>query len=135
MPSPKDGSACSLVPPLSPDEAQAADVADPGEVDQVKLQQRTTGTGKYGSSQVAPVSEEEANSASEDPSPTSWVSFDLKDKNGNPIPNEPYSLKLPDGTIRTGSLDGDGKARVGNIQPGQCEISFPRIDKGEWRSA
>ena len=40
---------------------------------------------------------------------------------------------LPDGSIRTGSLDGEGRARLNGIPPGQCQIKFPQKDKNELR--
>ena len=131
MPSPKSGSAGSLVAPKAPEAALEADVADPGEVEEVKAEQRQTQTGKYGSALVAGAdggSEEELEDA-----PTSWISFDLKDDKGNAVPNEPYEVTLADGSIRTGSLDGEGRARLNGIPPGQCQIKFPQKDKNELR--
>lgn len=64
---------------------------------------------------------------------TTWVEIVLKDKKGNPVPGEAYELKLADGSLRKGSLDENGKARVSGIPPGQCEVKFPKTDKTEWR--
>ena len=131
MPSPKSGSAGSLVAPKAPEVALEADVADPGEVEEVKAEQRQTQTGKYGSALVAGA-EDGAEEELED-APTSWISFDLKDDKGTAVPNEPYEVTLPDGSIRTGSLDGEGRARLDGIPPGQCQIKFPQKDKNELR--
>jgi hypothetical protein len=32
-----------------------------------------------------------------------------------------------------GYLDGKGQARVDGIDPGNCKITFPNIDKKSWR--
>ena len=70
----------------------------------------------------------------EEEKPKTWIEIVLKDDQGNPIPNERYKLKLPDGSIQEGSLDGDGRARVDGIEPGSAEVSFP--DRGgEWKPA
>jgi hypothetical protein len=31
-----------------------------------------------------------------------------------------------------GTLDKEGKVRVDGIPPGQCQVSFPDLDKGAW---
>jgi hypothetical protein len=65
-----------------------------------------------------------------------WIEIELFDDNDEPVADEPYRLELPDGTIRSGKLDADGRAYVGDIVvPGQCRISFPEIDRNEWRPA
>lgn len=63
-----------------------------------------------------------------------WIEVRLVDNMGIPIPYEAFKLKLPDGTIREGSLDGDGRARVEGIPEGKAEVCFP--DRGiGWRPA
>jgi type VI secretion system secreted protein VgrG len=68
-------------------------------------------------------------------SSNSWISIELKDKKGHPIPNEGYEIKLPDGSISSGTLDQRGRARVEGIPGGQCEVRFPRLHNSEWRKA
>jgi phage baseplate assembly protein gpV len=67
--------------------------------------------------------------------PVTWIEIVLKDKQGVPIPNERYRIKLADGTTQEGSLDGDGKARVDGIKPGTAQVSFPDRDGNEWKPA
>lgn len=64
-----------------------------------------------------------------------WIEITLKDSEGNPIPNAEYIVYLPDGQERQGTLDGNGYARVDNIEPGSCQISFPDLDQEAWEPA
>ena len=65
--------------------------------------------------------------------PRTWIEIVLKDNQGNPVAHERYRVKLPDGSMREGSLDGDGKARVDGIKPGSAQVSFPDRDGDEWK--
>ncbi len=62
---------------------------------------------------------------------TDDLEFELKDEAGNPIPDKPYSLYLPNGSVRTGNLDGSGKAKETDIPAGSLRISFDVKDE-EW---
>ncbi len=62
-----------------------------------------------------------------------WVAIELVDADGNPVPDEPYRLQLPDGKIVEGTLDSKGTAGVENIDPGDCKVCFPRLDGQVWR--
>lgn len=64
---------------------------------------------------------------------TSWIEIELVDEAGQPWPNEPYEVVEPDGTVRKGSLDENGQARVAVKNPGECKISFPKLDRRAWR--
>jgi hypothetical protein len=63
-----------------------------------------------------------------------WVAIELLDDKGIPVGAEPYSILLPDGSTQSGTLDAQGRARVDGIDPGTCEVSFPRIDQREWKA-
>ena len=58
-----------------------------------------------------------------------WVEIYLKDSEGNPLPNQNYTLVLPDGQQRKGTLDGSGYAREADIPPGEIKIEFPDVNK------
>ena len=62
-----------------------------------------------------------------------WIAIRLIDEDGNPVPDVAYSVTLPDGSIMTGSLDDQGCARFDDIDPGQCQVSFPEIHAKEWK--
>lgn len=61
-----------------------------------------------------------------------WIEFEVFDELGKPLASEPYELVLPDGSNRTGTLDGKGFARVEPMEHGVCELRFPRRDKLDW---
>jgi len=113
------GSGSSPKAPEDPDEATNA---DPGEVAEVTARQHAREAVQLG---VSEVREPE----------TSWISIELRNDRGEPMAGEPYRVRTPDGTIRSGALDEEGRARIVGIARGQCEINFPRIDGAEWRRA
>lgn len=134
MPSPKDGTAGSAVPPADPKKAEEADKAEPGEVAQIKAEQRQTKTGKYGSTPVKP--HKPPQTRAEKQKKPSWIQIKLKDDEGKPVPGERYKITLPDGeTVAEGTLDEKGFARVDGIEPGSCKITFPELDKTAWKRA
>jgi uncharacterized Zn-binding protein involved in type VI secretion len=61
-----------------------------------------------------------------------WVEIELVDQDGKAVPNELYSIQLPDGTVSEGSTDSNGLARVDGIDPGDCQITFPSLDQRSW---
>lgn len=67
--------------------------------------------------------------------PKTWIGIELVDQKGHPVPNERYRVTLPDGTIREGQLDAQGRARFDDIDPGSCQISFPDLHATEWWAA
>lgn len=66
---------------------------------------------------------------------TAWIEIELVDDAGKPVPNERYRIEKPDGAFEEGTLDKQGRARLDNLDPGQCQISFPDIDAKEWAAA
>ncbi|NVN91639.1 MAG: type VI secretion system tip protein VgrG [Desulfuromonadales bacterium] len=66
----------------------------------------------------------------------SWIEIELVDEDGKPVPGEVYKVTLPDGeTVATGTLDEKGIARIEGIDPGNCKITFPNLDKDAWAKA
>jgi hypothetical protein len=61
-----------------------------------------------------------------------WISIELKDEDGNPMAGEEYRIELPDGQTVSGCLDKLGTAGVSGIDPGQCEVTFPRLAGTSW---
>jgi hypothetical protein len=81
----------------------------------------------------APQKKPPKNSESSDTGVKTWIAIQLIDEDGNPVPDVAYSVTLPDGSIMTGSLDDQGFARFDDIDPGQCQVSFPEIHAKEWK--
>jgi len=61
-----------------------------------------------------------------------WIAIELVGEDDSPIPGEEYEITLPDGSVRRGSLDDDGKARERGIDEGTCKVKFPKLDKDAW---
>lgn len=123
MASAQSGTVCTADTPETPLDAIDADVADPG----ITVEGREATTSEE--EQVASEGNEEESEE------THWVGIELKDDEGNPVPGEAYKVKLPDGTLLSGRLDKDGKAKVEGLpEGGDCDISFPRIHGDEWSS-
>lgn len=127
MPSPKSGTAGNAVSPATPDPAVAADDAVAGSVDQAQGSGITKTAGTYGSVKVKPYKN--------DPTKKSWIEIKLVGEDKKPIPGEPYSITLPDGSVASGTLDDKGFARIEGIDPGTCQITFPNRDTDAWKKA
>ena len=130
MPSAKSGKAGSAVKPAAPKHPHEADKADPGEVAKIKAEQQQSQTGKYGEPKEKPHKK-----SSDDEEKNSWHEIELVDEDGNPVAGEAYKVTLPDGTVDSGTLDGNGFCRIEGIKPGTCQVTFPNLDKDAWEKA
>jgi len=63
---------------------------------------------------------------------THWIEVELIDESGQPVVGEPAEIKLPDGSIWTGTTDEKGIGRADHIDPGNCDISFYNRDLEAW---
>lgn len=62
-----------------------------------------------------------------------WIEVVMVGEDDEPIPGLRYQIELPDGRVRTGRLDAEGKARIDGIaQTGNCKIRFPDLDQEAW---
>lgn len=156
---PKSGKACKLEKPTAPTVAKEADKADPGGMSQVKPGQApnnpaqaagsppsgfrsggggggggaSPGGGPSGSSPGPGAGPNQPADKKEEKKKV-WVSIELLDAEDNPVAGAPYEIKVPNETQpRKGSLDGNGKARIDGIDPGNCEVCFPEIHASEWK--
>ncbi len=65
-----------------------------------------------------------------------WVGVQLFDFDGQPVPGTRYEIDLPDGTMRSGTLDSEGYARVDHIESGQCKVRFFDVPENRvWRQS
>lgn len=136
---PKSGKAPNPVAPAAPTAPEAADVADPGEVAKLKKEQIEQGKGKYGSTPVKAHkpgggggSEDDED---EEDTKTSWIEIEMVDEEDQPVAGMKYEVTLPDDTVAKGTLDQNGFARIEGIEPGECKITFPDLDKDAWEKA
>ena len=109
--SPKTDSAGS---PAAPAEPGSADTETPG--------QDTSYTGETREQKKIPHEELPAQA---------WINISLQDEEGNPIPGEPYRITTDDGREFEGTLDVNGEANIRGLNPGECQIRFPRRDENE----
>ena len=56
----------------------------------------------------------------------------LHDEEGNPMKDIKYEIILPDGNIRKGATDSNGKVLLTGIPVGRCKVSFPDLHSSEW---
>ncbi|MFN3322424.1 MAG: type VI secretion system Vgr family protein [Bryobacteraceae bacterium] len=152
------GNAGSAVSPVAPTAAQEADEANPGEVgdagqantttpgqnplSSITASQRRSGGGAGGAAGAVAAMKMVAASDAPPHDPTSeenqekksFIEIKLVGEDGKPIPGEPYRITLPDGKVADGTLDENGYAKVENIDPGSCKITFPNLDKDAWEA-
>ena len=82
-----------------------------------------------------PREEEQPAPAPEEKKKKTWIEIELVDDDDNPVPNARFRLELPDGTMKSGTLGDNGKARITGIEPGTCKVSFLDVDASEWEMA
>ena len=129
--SPLTGMAGNLVSPGDPTEPDIADNADPGSKEPTFRTQRADLPPAQASVVDAPSHDP---TSEENKNKKSWIEIELVDEDNNPVPGEKYRVTLPDGTtIAEGALDEKGRARVQGIDPGNCKVTFPNLDKTTWQ--
>ncbi len=132
MPSPKSGKSPSPAPPTEPGEPKAPINEEGGAAPSA------SGGSKDGSSATAskeappfkPMTKEEAK---EQDKKLHFIEIKLVDQDGDPVPHEAFEITMPDGSVASGTLDKNGKARIDGIpDEGNAKVSFPRFDESTW---
>jgi type VI secretion system secreted protein VgrG len=142
------GGGCSVTapakaePPDPPGTPKEAAKADPGEKDEPPPEPTPPNPTQYSSAALVlksaaqhgtPFCEECARAAEEEAAKkNAWVEIQLVGEDGKPIPDEPYRLTLPDGSVEEGTLDDKGLARIEGFERGECQVTFPELDKEAW---
>ena len=132
MPSPKSG---TEVPPECPEDPHAADKADPGEMAEIKAEEKKKGEGKYGETKdkdkEKKKKEEEEKKKEEK---KTWVQFKLIDADGQPVKGEKCKLILPDKSEKKVKTKSDGTVREEDLDPGGT-VSIMLVDRedAEWK--
>lgn len=122
------GMAASLVAPIAVTAAAVAATAKPGE----KPEASPLGKKRPGK----PPDESDHDSESdENKDKTHWIEVELLDEAGKPVAGERVQITLPDGSISGGTTDEKGLLKVTNIDPGNCQITFPDLDEKAWEEA
>ena len=125
------GAPGKLVPPLAPDEAEIADNADPGSDSPTYKHQRRQIPAPKIPTYTKPSHKPKS---PKNKTKTSWIEIHLVDDEGEPVAGERYRVTLADGsTIAEGTTDEKGFAKVTNIDPGTCKVTFPSIDGRAWK--
>lgn len=58
-----------------------------------------------------------------------FIELELKDADGNPVPNAEYLLFLPNGKVESGKLDSNGYKKIEKIPAGKYSVKFPNLVK------
>lgn len=61
-----------------------------------------------------------------------WIEIILVDMEGNPVPGAKYRITPPGGAPVEGYLNEHGQAGLYQIDPGNCKITFPDLDREAW---
>ena len=63
-----------------------------------------------------------------DPTKADWIGISMA-CSGRPVAGAAWEVKLPNGEVVAGRLDGNGKTRLEGLDPGQCTVTFPELDR------
>ncbi len=59
-----------------------------------------------------------------------WMELECEDPYGEPAADYEYKVTLPNGEVKEGMLDSEGKATLEGVPPGECEIELiPKEDE------
>jgi hypothetical protein len=61
-----------------------------------------------------------------------WIEIILVDMEGKPMPGVKYRITPPGGAPVEGRLNEHGQAGLYQIEPGNCKVTFPDLDKEAW---
>lgn len=64
-----------------------------------------------------------------DPTKQGWIAIELKAGPGTPVPGAAWEVTPPSGQPVSGRLDANGKTRLEGLDPGQCTVKFPELDR------
>jgi uncharacterized protein (DUF2345 family) len=63
---------------------------------------------------------------------TAWLAIELGDEDGQPAAGARYTVSRDDQVVREGTLDGQGQARIEELETGAYSLTFPDLDAGDW---
>jgi len=56
-----------------------------------------------------------------------WIEVELVDRDGEPVPDKDFRIRLSKGNVLSGRTDQQGKARFEGVDPDSGEVIFPQI--------
>lgn len=96
-------------------------------------QAKTSSPAQQGQSEKPEPAKSEPKKAVEKEKPLYFAEFELVGEDGKGIALEKYRVTLPDGSVREGVTDLQGRIRIDGLESqGSCKISFPELDQDCW---
>ncbi len=100
------------------------------------VQARSSSSGQQGQSEKPEPAKTEPKKAPEKEKPVYSAEFELVGEDGKGVAMEKFRVTLPDGSVREGVTDLQGKIKIDDIETqGSCKISFPELDQDCWEDA
>jgi hypothetical protein len=124
--------------PKIPKKAKDASKEKGGQITEVKPLQGEKGKYNLGSQKVGKASPDETEQSTEEE--THKINIKLKNDANKPVSTMPsggsviFHIKV-EGETYEGSLDDKGEAEITGLPNQPCDVSFPEIDKNEWKKA
>jgi hypothetical protein len=132
MAKPKDGKVIPPKDPKAPKDALEAITTDPGNQSQIEERNREVKKTSLDSVKVKP-EPPTSESGEETPVKLSWISVELQDNDGKPVPNQMFKVTFSDNTTSDGVTGENGKCKIDGATPGSAKIEFYTLDKREWK--
>jgi len=100
------------------------------------VQARSSSPGQQAQSERPEPAKTEPKKSPEKEKPLYSAEFELVGEDGKGIALEKFRVTLPDGSVREGVTDLQGRIRIDDIETqGSCKISFPELDQDCWEDA
>ena len=140
MPGPKSRTPVKSVVATKPEQVHPADSADPGEMNKLKSTQQAQKQGKYGEIKakaykpppIAVSSEQKHAKSKSQKAEQAWVGITLVDEAGHPVAGQPYTITLPDGSVKKGTTNTQGQAMITGFDSGDCVLTLQQLDATAW---
>lgn len=85
------------------------------------------GSGRLAAAQQSALQSDEPSAVKPCPLKKCWIEVVLQDDLGDPIANQEYLIVGPDGAEHKGKLNSKGYVRLEGLDPGACDVSFPKL--------
>lgn len=64
-----------------------------------------------------------------------WIEIRLVDEENKPVAGVEYEIKFPDKSVHKGRTPNHGVIYFKDLDPGECEFTFSKLDEDTWESA